>query len=123
MNSEENNTIQMRKQANMDFRINRPYGIRIDLERQTIALFNRKFNALGKADDGNLDALPVEPYRNIEDIPHSLGLKICQSGEKVDLFFYDDKTVPFGDNYINLQSLIAYNKKMLKLSALLDRAL
>ncbi|RHH14485.1 hypothetical protein DW228_06710 [Bacteroides fragilis] len=123
MNTPNNKITQIRKLANRDFRINRPYGIRLDQRKRTIALFNREFNVLGLADKGIIETLPVEPYRDIEDIPHSLAHHISLNGDKIDLYFYDDNTCPFSENGINEQLLLAYNKKMVILSGLLDRRL
>ena len=66
---------QIRIKAIRDFQVNRPYGIRIDFKKRAIALFNRKYNLLGKSEDGSIDALPVEPY-DIEDIPLSLAQEV-----------------------------------------------
>lgn len=69
-----------------DFQINRPHGIRIDSKRRAITLFNRKYNLLGKNENGSIDTLPVEPY-DIEDIPLSLAQKAKKSGDILDLSF------------------------------------
>lgn len=115
--------MQIRKLANLDFRINRPYGIRLDQKKRTVTLFNREYNILGQTDTGDLDTLPAEPFEDIEDIPHSLAQHVSQNGDKIDLYFYDDRTCPFSDDDINEQLLLAYNKRMIILSNLLDRIL
>lgn len=115
--------MRIRKLANQDFRINRPYGIRLNLKKKTIILFNRELNMLGETGTGDLDTLPVETYEHIEDIPHSLARRISQNGDRIDLYFYDDTTCPFSENSINVKLLLAYNKKMVTLSGLLDRKL
>lgn len=63
-----NKITKIRKLANLDFSINRPYWIRLNLLKNTI-LFNRELNMPSETDTGNLDTLPVEPYGHIEDIP------------------------------------------------------
>lgn len=123
METEENKIIQMRKKANQDFRINRPYGVRLNMKNKSYALFNREFNVLGKAERSDLNTLPSEPYESIEDIPWDLAQKIRQNENIVDLFFYDEQTSPFNNNRIDVKLLLAYNKKMFTLSGLLDRAL
>lgn len=113
---------QIRIKAIRDFQVNRPYGIRIDLKRRTIALFNRKCNLLGKSENGSIDTLPVEPY-DIEDIPLSLAQEVKKSGDIVDLFFYNDKTAPYTNTAIDMEQLLKYNRRMFALSALLGRKL
>lgn len=113
----------MRKKANQDFRINRPYGVRLNIKSKSYSLFNRELNVLGKAERSDLNTLPSEPYECIEDIPLDLAQNIRKSGDIVDMFFYDEKTSPFSDSCIDTKLLLAYNKKMFALSGLLDRAL
>lgn len=123
METKESKIIQMRKKANQDFRINRPYGVRLNMKSKSYALFNRELNVLGKAERSDLNTLPSEPYECIEDIPLGLAQTICKDGDIVDLFFYDEQTSPFSDSCIDTKLLLAYNKKMFALSGLLDRAL
>ncbi|EKU92120.1 MULTISPECIES: hypothetical protein [Bacteroides] len=113
---------QIRIKAIRDFQVNRPYGIRIDFKKRAIALFNRKYNLLGKSEDGSIDALPVEPY-DIEDIPLSLAQEVKKSGDIVDLFFYNDETTPYTKTAIDTGQLLNYNRRMFTLSALLGRKL
>lgn len=123
METEDSKTIQMRKKANQDFRINRPYGVRLNMKSKSYSLFNRELNVLGKAERSDLNALPSEPYECIEDIPLDLAQNIRMSEDVVDMFFYDEQTSPFSDICIDTKLLLAYNKKMLALSGLLDREL
>lgn len=95
MNTSNNKITKIRKLANQNFRISRPYGIRLNLKKKTIILFNRELNMLGETDTGNLDTLLAEPYEYIENIPHSLTLQISQNDDRIDLYFYDNKTCPF----------------------------
>lgn len=111
---------QIRKKTIRDFEINRPYGIRINKKKRTIVLFNRKCNLLGKSDPGSIDTLPVEPY-DIEDIPLSLGEEVRQSGDVIDLFFYNDETIPYTATAIDPERLLNYNRRMFALSALFGR--
>lgn len=113
----------MRKKANQDFRINRPYGVRLNLKSKSYVLFNRELNVLGKAERSDLNTLSSEPFECIEDIPLGLAQTVCKDGDIVDLFFYDEQTTPFSDNRIDTKLLLAYNKKMFTLSSLLDRVL
>lgn len=123
METKENKIIQMRRKANRDFRINRPYGIRLNMKSKSYALFNREFNALGKDESCDLNSLPSEPYDCIEDIPLDLAHSIQKNGDIIDLYFYDEQTSPFSDSRIDAKLLLVYNKKMFELSGLLDRAL
>ena len=91
METKESKIIQMRKKANQDFRINRPYGVRLNMKSKSYALFNRELNVLGKAERSDLNTLPSEPYECIEDIPLGLAQTICKDGDIVDLFFYDEQ--------------------------------
>ena len=113
----------MRKKANQDFRINRPYGVRLNMKSKSYSLFNRELNVLGKAERSDLNALPSESYEFIEDIPLDLAQNVRKSGDIVDMFFYDEQTSPFSDSRIDTKLLLVYNKKMFALSGLLDKAL
>ena len=123
METEENKIIKMRKKANQDFRINRPYGVRLNMKSRSYSLFNREFNVLGQTERSDLNTLPSERYEMIEDIPLDLAQDIRKNGNIVDMFFYDEQTNPFSDNCFDVKLLLAYNKKMFMLSGLLDRAL
>lgn len=113
---------QIRMKAIQDFQVNRPYGIRIDFKRRAITLFNRRYNLLGKNENGSIDTLPVEPY-DIEDIPLSLAQEVKKSGDIIDLFFYNDETTPCTNTAIDTERLLNYNRRMFALSALLGRKL
>lgn len=123
METKESKIIQMRKKANQDFRINRPYGVRLNMKSKSYSLFNRELNVLGKAERSDLNALPSESYEFIEDIPLDLAQNVRKSGDIVDMFFYDEQTSPFSDSRIDTKLLLVYNKKMFALSGLLDKAL
>lgn len=123
METKESKIIQMRKKANQDFRINRPYGVRLNMKSKSYSLFNRELNVLGKAERSDLNTLPSEPCEFIEDIPLDLAQNVSRNGDIVDMFFYDEHTSPFSDSRIDTELLLVYNKKMFALSGLLDRAL
>lgn len=114
---------QIRLKALYDFHINRPYGIRIDVKKKTVVLFNREFNSLGNAEAGNIEKLPVETCKYIDDISYSLAEDVRKQGDKVDLFFYNEKTIPFSGTVINEKLLLRYNRRMFTLSGILGRKL
>lgn len=114
---------QIRLKALHDFHINRPYGIRIDVKKKTVVLFNKEFNSLGNAETGNIEKLPVEACKYINDISYSLAEDIREKGDKVDLFFYNEKTIPYSGSAINEELLLRYNRRMFTLSGILGRKL
>ena len=111
------------QQAKLDFCINRPWGIRMDLRKKTIALFNRKYNELGKEELGKLENLPDELFLDIEDIPVDLAQSVERNGDKAVWFFYDDETMPFRNNTVDKALLLNYNRRMFRLSEVLCRKL
>lgn len=88
------------------FKVNFPYGIRINTENNTVAFFNREYGQLGtndffKCDLRQLDKIETK-YKKLSlnkittivqkylDIP----LTTSKNGHYVLIFFYDDATNP-----------------------------
>lgn len=108
--------------AKESFYTNRPYGIRIDYARKRFVLFNRNMNILGKKTPGTIEALPLEHFSDVEDIPTN-GINIIKNENTLDVFFYTDQTDPFTHTAPNLEYLRQYNRYIYPLSLLLNRSL
>lgn len=108
--------------ARKSFHINRPYGLRIDYARKKFALFNREMNILGKETPGTIEALPLEHFNDVEDIPTN-GINKIRNGNILDVYFYTEQTDPYTLTAPNLEYLRLYNQYMYPLSLLLGRAL
>jgi hypothetical protein len=88
------------------FRINFPYGIQYNVEKETFCFFNREYTQLGSLDAGNskcLDKLGVRYFgltpKKVEEIIRKhikKDLKGCFSehGNIKKFYFYDDATNP-----------------------------
>lgn len=108
--------------AGESFHANRPYGIRIDYSRKKFVLFNRNLNILGEKSPGTIEALPLEHFNDVEDIPTE-GINKIQNGNILDIFFYTDQTDPFIQTLPNLENMRLYNQYIYPLSLLLNRSL
>lgn len=108
--------------AKKSFHTNRPYGIRIDYDQNKFTLFNRKMNILGKEQPGTIEALPMEHFNDVEDIPTD-GVKQIRHGNTLNVFFYTDQTDPFIENIPNMEHMRRYNQFIYPLSLLLNRSL
>lgn len=108
--------------ARESFHINRPYGIRIDYALKKFVLFNRVMNTLGEEYSEAIEALPLEDFSDVEDIPTN-GAKKIKNGNILDIFFYTDNTDPFAQTKPNLEYMRVYNKYIYPLSLLFNRRL
>lgn len=116
------NTIDYISKARQNFYHNRPYGIRIDRQRNGFVLFNREMNVLGSSVPGNLDSLPLEHIPAVGDIP-CMGEIVKEAGKVVDVFFYTDESNPYRDGKLDMDRLKSYNRYIYPLSLLLGRTL
>lgn len=108
--------------AKESFHINRPYGIRIDYDKKKFVLFNREMNILGEKTPGEIEALPLEHFDDVEDLPTD-GVNKIKNGNILDVFFYTNQTDPFTQTLPNLEYLRQYNRYMYPLSLILCRSL
>ena len=88
------------------FRVNFPYGIRVNTENNSVAFFNREYGQLGTNDAMNCDLRDTEKietkYKSltldkiIDIVEKNLGKTVSTSkqGNHVCIFFYDDLTNP-----------------------------
>lgn len=111
-----------KQKAVESFYLERPYGIRIDFSEKGYVLFNRKLNLLGVDKWNSIEELPLEKSDILEEIPLE-GAEVKMYEKKVDIFFYTDKSNPYQNGILNMDSLRQYNKYIYPLSILLDRVL
>lgn len=103
------------KKAADAFRVERPYGMRVDYRKKGFVLFNRNLNVLGNAEQARLEELTLERF-NVEEI-------VEEHAGFTDVFFYTDLTNPYAGYVLNLQKLKAYNRFMFPLAMALNREL
>lgn len=98
-----------RQKAVESFYLDRPYAIRIDFSEKGYVLFNRKLNLLGVDKWSSIEELPLEKSDILEEIALE-GAELKTYGRKIDIFFYTDKSDPYQNGILNIDSLRQYNK-------------
>ncbi|WP_270561342.1 hypothetical protein [Bacteroides cellulosilyticus] len=105
-----------------EFRRERPYGIRIDYQEKSYALFNRFFNELGCENSFDVTKLRMEKCSYIEDLSVEKEEQFFENNHIVQVY-YNNSSDPYKNGVLNMKNLQVYNRKIRDLSNFIDRIL
>lgn len=106
-----------------EFRRERPYGIRIDYQEKSYALFNRFFNELGCENSFDVTKLRMEKCSYIEDLSVEKEEQFFENNHVVQVYYYNNSSDPYKNGVLNMKNLQVYNRKIRDLSNFIDRIL